>query len=386
MLIVLSLLLGFASISTDLFLPALPAMSVALNASEGALQLTISAYLLGFAIGQLFWGPVSDRYGRRGAGYAWHHGICGWLGRMRHGDGRLADRRLARGASARRQRQRRSCPRHGARPLWPRSRRQIAVDADDGHGHCTAARSEYRSTDPSYGLMARHLLDASGDRSCHRCRRLHSARNPAPGKTGTGPLRLAFAGYGTLISNRQLLGYSAAIGFFSAGVFAMVAGTPFAYISYHHVSPQVYGLLFASGIIGLMITNVINARLVTRFGSNRMLLVGTIGATLSGATVALVTGTGWGGIFGLVVAVFLFTSMNGFILANAVAGALASTPTRTGAASAVVGAIQYGSGMIGSALIGVFADGTPWPMGCVIALAGIGSLISAVLAGGHHQH
>ena len=64
-LITLAVLLGFASISTDLFLPALPTMSRALRAGEGSLQFAISGYLLGFGLGQLFWGPVSDRFGRR---------------------------------------------------------------------------------------------------------------------------------------------------------------------------------------------------------------------------------------------------------------------------------------------------------------------------------
>lgn len=65
-MLVLAVLLGFASISTDLFLPALPTMQVALRSTEGMMQLAISGYLLGFGFGQLFWGPVSDRYGRRG--------------------------------------------------------------------------------------------------------------------------------------------------------------------------------------------------------------------------------------------------------------------------------------------------------------------------------
>jgi len=65
LLVVLAVLLGFASISTDLFLPALPTMQVALATREGTLQFAISGYLLGFGFGQLFWGPVSDRFGRR---------------------------------------------------------------------------------------------------------------------------------------------------------------------------------------------------------------------------------------------------------------------------------------------------------------------------------
>ncbi len=64
-LAVLSLLMGFASISTDLYLPAMPAMGRALGADAGLIELTISGYLIGFSLGQLLWGPISDRYGRR---------------------------------------------------------------------------------------------------------------------------------------------------------------------------------------------------------------------------------------------------------------------------------------------------------------------------------
>ena len=74
---------------------------------------------------------------------------------------------------------------------------------------------------------------------------------------------------------------------------------------------------------------------------------------------------------------FLFVSAAGLIVANSITGALAGFPEHAGTVSALVGAIHYGSGIIGSAL--VFADGTPWPMGWVIALAGIGSLLCARL-------
>ena len=64
-LAILSLLMGFASISTDLYLPAMPAMSRSLHADAGMVEFTISGYLIGFSLGQLLWGPIGDRYGRR---------------------------------------------------------------------------------------------------------------------------------------------------------------------------------------------------------------------------------------------------------------------------------------------------------------------------------
>jgi DHA1 family bicyclomycin/chloramphenicol resistance-like MFS transporter len=64
-LAILSMLMGFASISTDLYLPAMPAMQGALHASAGTIELTVSGYLIGFSLGQLLWGPIGDRFGRR---------------------------------------------------------------------------------------------------------------------------------------------------------------------------------------------------------------------------------------------------------------------------------------------------------------------------------
>ena len=79
----------------------------------------------------------------------------------------------------------------------------------------------------------------------------------------------------------------------------------------------------------------------------------------------------------MVVPLFLFIAATGFIVANSISGALTDFPERAGAVSALVGAIQYGSGIVGSALVGAFADGTPGPMGGVIALCGIGSFLCA---------
>jgi DHA1 family bicyclomycin/chloramphenicol resistance-like MFS transporter len=149
-------------------------------------------------------------------------------------------------------------------------------------------------------------------------------------------------------------------------------------ISYHHVPPQLYGLLFGAGVIGIMATNLVNSRLVARLGSERLLLAGTAIAAFAGLLLAVAARSGWGGLWGLAIPLFLFVSVSGFIVANAIAGALAGFPERAGAVSALVGAAQYGSGMIGSALVGFYADGTPWPLGWVVAACGLGGLACAL--------
>ena len=116
-----------------------------------------------------------------------------------------------------------------------------------------------------------------------------------------------------------------------------------------------------------------------RLGGDRLLAAGTSGAAIAGIALAFQTWLGWGGLWSLAVLLFLFASATGFIVANSIAGAMAGFPDRAGAVSALVGALQYGSGILGSALVGAFADGTPWPMGLVMALCAIVSFASTRL-------
>ncbi len=376
----LAILLGFASISTDLFLPALPAMAADLNAPQGQLELVVSTYLFGFSFGQLLWGPVSDRFGRRGpiligvlvfvigsagcalASEAWH--VILW--RVVQALGASAGVALARAM---------------VRDLYERDRAAkvmsglmmvmaIAPLVGPTVGAQILAFASWQAifwTLVALGIgvvLAAAVLPES---------------LPVEERS-EGAIWRAFLDYGRHFRNRALLLPTAALGFYYMGVFGGIAGAPFAFISYYGLSPQAYALVFASGVFGLLLTNAINVRLVVRLGSERMLLVGAIGAALSGALMFVVTLTGWQGAIGLIAANFLFMAMNGLITANAVAGALAGVKQGAGSASAVVGAIQYGSGMVGAAMVSGLANGTPVPMGVVTVLSGIGCLICAWLA------
>lgn len=375
-LAVLSLLMGFASISTDLYLPAMPAMSRALHADAGLVEFTISGYLIGFSLGQLLWGPIGDRYGRRisvaaglvlfiigSAGCALSGNVLAMIvWRMVQALGACASVALSRAM---------------VRDLYQGIRAAQML----------STLITVMAIAPLVGpVVGGQIVVLAGWRAIFwmlvciglvTLIALYTIPETLPAeRRNHESLGLALQRYVELLRHQRLLGYAASGGFLYAGMFAYIAGTPFAYIDYYHVPAQLYGLLFGLGIIGIMIANILNSRLVMRHGYDRMLLVGTGIAALSAMATAVATGTGWGGLWGLVVPLFLFVSSTGFIVANSITGALADYPERSGAVSALIGAIQYGSGIVGSGLVGLFANGTPWPMGWVIGIAGLGSLLS----------
>ena len=379
LLAVLSALMGFASISTDLYLPAMPTMAKAFRADTGTVELTVSGYLVGFSLGQLLWGPLGDRYGRRGpvaiglvlfvigsagcalAGDAWT--MIAW--RIVQAIGACASVVLAR-AMVRDLYQ-------GVRAAQMMSTLMtvmaIAPLIGPFVGGQILALAGWRAI--FWVLVAVGLTTLAA---------LFTVPETLPlAGRNRQPLGQALAGYADLIRDRRLIAYAGAGGFFYAGIYAYVAGTPFAFITVHHVPPRFYGVLFAVGIVGIMVTNMANSRLVARHGGRRLLVRGAAGAALAGLMAAAASWSGWGGLAALVIPLFLFVSATGFIVANSIAGALANMPERAGAVSALVGSIHYGSGIIGAGTVGLLADGTPLPMGFVIALAGVGSFVCATL-------
>lgn len=371
---ILATLMAFGSISTDLYLPAMPAMARDLGADTGAMEFTISGYLIGFSMGQLLWGAVSDRIGRRlpvaigiilfvigSAGCALSGSaaeVIGW--RIVQAVGACAGVVLSRAM---------------VRDLFSRDRAAqmlstlIVIMAIAPLAGPLLGGQVLRFA--SWHWIFWLLVGIGG---VTLAALFTVPETLAPEQRDRDAVRHALSRYGELLADRRILAYAGIGGFFYAGAFAYIAGSPFAYISYYHVPASAYGLLFGAAILGIMAMNMLNSRLVARFGSDRLLRAGAMMAAVTGLLAALAGWTGWGGLVGLLVPLLGFSALNGLIVANSLAGALAAWPDRAGAASALVGAIQYGSGILGSALVGLLADGTPWPLGLVIGLAGIGSL------------
>jgi len=376
---VLSLLMGFASISTDLYLPAMPVMSRALHASAGMLEWTISGYLIGFSSGQLLWGPISDRYGRRlavGCGLILF--VIGSAGCALSNDAlTLIGWRIVQALGA--------CASVALSRAMVRDLYQGTQAAQ-----MLSTLITVMAIMPLVGpLVGGQIVTMFGWRAIFwllvvvglgTLGALYTIPETLPAHNrNSESLGKALLRYLELLKDRRVLGYLGTGGFLYAGMFAYVAGTPAVYISFYHVPARLYGFLFGLGIIGIMLANIMNRWLVGRFGYDLILLVGTIAAMVTGIWAGLAAQSGLGGLWGLVVPLFLFASTTGFIVANSITGAMADHPKRAGAVSALTGAVQYGSGIFGSGLVGLWSDGTPRPLGLVVAMCGVGCLLSMLL-------
>jgi DHA1 family bicyclomycin/chloramphenicol resistance-like MFS transporter len=191
-------------------------------------------------------------------------------------------------------------------------------------------------------------------------------------RSAAHPLALLL-GYAALLRNRRYLGYVACSTSYFSCLFAFIAGSPFVYIEYFGVPAQFYGFLFGVNMIGMITTTFVNSRIVMRRGADPLLRTAcTIGAAAS--LVVLATGvTGFAGVPGIAVPLFVVLSLLTMVASNSISGALAVAPN-AGAAAALAGALQFGGGAFISAATGWLADGTPRPMTAIICAGAVLSL------------
>ncbi|WP_017347234.1 multidrug effflux MFS transporter [Pantoea sp. A4] len=376
--VILSALMALTSLSTDIYLPAMPLMTADLH---GDPALTITGFLMGFAIAQLIWGPISDRYGRRlplllgmllfmigSAGCALSTDmtqIVFW--RVFQALGACTGPMLARAM---------------IRDLFSRSRA----------AHMLSTLIMVMAVAPIVGpLLGGQMIRFT---SWHAIFWLLVALGavillavsllpetlPVEKRVQTS-LRGAFVNYGRLLRNPVFMRYSLGLALYYVAAYAFIAGSPMVYIRYFGVDPAAYGWLFAVNIVGVMVMSMVNRRLVTRFPLDRLLKSATAIAALATLVLLLTTHLHWGGLLMVVVSVFIYFSMNGIVAASSTAAALDEVPEMVGSASALIGALQYGSGILSSLLLAWRADVTPASMVWLIALFTCASALMVNFAG-----
>ncbi|MCA3245646.1 MAG: Bcr/CflA family multidrug efflux MFS transporter [Azospirillum sp.] len=364
-------LMAFAPLAIDMYLPALPAIGREFAVGQHEVQITLGVYFLGFGIGQLFWGPVGDRFGRRipiAVGIAVFVAACVLAAIARDVETLIAARFVqALGSSA--------------APVLARAMVRDVFDRERSAAMFSLMMLVMGAA-PMLAPLLGGVVDLwAGWRAIFLAlgafalavmwflfrvpeTLAHADRRPAD-------WRSVVAGYAEVARDRRFLAYAFSGAFMFAAMFAYIGGTPFVYIEIFGVKPELYGFLFGLNVVGMMAASAVNGRNVGRIGLDRTLRAAFAAAAALGGVVFAVGAGGIGGLWGLVAAIFAFLATIGFIGANATAGALAPFPHLAGTASALAGAIQFGLGAVTSVLAGYFADGTPGPMCAVIAACAV---------------
>ncbi|TAI88708.1 multidrug effflux MFS transporter [Pectobacterium versatile] len=372
---ILSALMAFTSLSTDIYLPAMPIMAKDL---QGNAELTITGFLIGFCIAQLIWGPLSDHLGRRiplfigmvlfiigSVGCALSTDmsqIVFW--RVFQALGACTGPMLARAM---------------IRDLFSRTRAAQMLST------LIIVMAIAPIAGPLLGgqlikVTSWHaifwLLAVIGIAMLISLRWLPETL-PADRRVKAS-LPSAFRNYYSLLTNANFMRFTLCLTFYYVAAYAFITGSAFVYITYFGIDPQHYGWLFALNIVGVMGMSVVNRRLVQRYPLEKLLKFAVLIAAAASFILAIGTKLHIGGIILIVVSVFVFFSMNGIIAATSTAAALDAVPNMAGSASALIGSLQYGSGIISSLLLALLSDGTPWTMAWIIALFTAASAVIAL--------
>lgn len=373
----LTMLVAFGPISTDMYLPSLPALVVDFGTDVPTVQLTLSAFLVAFAVSMLAYGPLSDRFGRRAvligaiAVYVLASAACAlapsieWLiaGRMLQAVGCSAGPVLARAV---------------VRDVYGRGRSATVLS------YMGTAMALAPAIGPiaggwlqvAYGWQATFwvLTGFSGLALLGVLLMLdetNSHRDPA-----ATSVRGLLRGYRALLTHRGYIGYVATISACYSVIFSFISGSSFVLIEVVGLSADLYGMSFATMVVGYMTGTFVSGRIGRRVGIDRLILAG---ATISTAAGLAMAGFAWAGeaTVATIVIPQIFAMLGvGLVFPNCQAGAVGPFPSMAGAASALLGFSQMGVAAAVGLGIGHAFDGTARPMATGIAVAALLTLLS----------
>jgi MFS transporter, DHA1 family, multidrug resistance protein len=388
----LAALSGIGPLTTDMYLPSLPDIARLLGASTAQTQLTISSYLFGFAIGQLFYGPLADRHGRKPV--------------------LLAAMALYCAASL-------ACALSTSIETLIAAR---ALQALGGSGGIVLARAVVR--DLYSGARAGRELSLIG-----AVMALAPVLAPLIGgvlQTGFGWRSVFFTlvgagllgaaiiwalmpetlstraaesvspasmlrSYRVLARNPAYLAYMGLNSTGFAGLFAWISGSSFVLQYLYGLTPFEFGVAFAVGSVGYMIGTAFAARLVMRFELDLTLGVGVAAMAAGGLAMLLTVALGLHTAAALVLPMALYMAGMGMVLPQAAAGAMTPFPERAGAASALLGFVQQSTAALCGAAVGAMLGSSAWPLAGAVAAMGCATLVlwiftRAVRARAAHTH
>jgi len=381
LLVLLALLSAFTPLSIDMYLPALPVIAVDLRGTVGDIQLTLSAFMIAFGVGQIFYGPAGDRFGRRPvilgglavyiltsvgcafAAAAGHLVILRFLQGLAACGGVVLARTMVRDLAERDQAARAmslmmACtsiapmlaPLIGGQILWFLGWRAI---------FWTLAAISVVALAAAYFRLPETLRP--------------EYKQPLV-------LKSIVQRFGELLRHRAFMGYAFTSSFQFAALLSFLSGSPFVFIERYGVAPRSYGLIFGSLIVFMTIGSLLNAHFAPRIGRGRILRYAVFVPLIAGAAAIVLGGIearyGTIGMWPIVLCFAPQIATISLIGPNSMAMALHRYPHMAGTASSLMGVMQFGLGALFGAVVGQTYDGTIGPMTMAMGLAGILCFVS----------
>ncbi len=379
---VLGTLTALGALGIDMYLPAFPAIALSLDVSEGRVQYSLVSYFVALAVGQMAYGPLSDRYGRRfplmiglllfslaSVGLALSHDI-----------NTLIAMRFVQGIGA--------C----AGMVIPRA---VVRDLRSGEeaARLFALMMLVLGVSPIFAPLLGSLLTAYLPWQamfwflaflglvCFGNVSLFLEETHPVHRRSVGGIGETVRTYRRLLSESSFMLPVLAGGFSQALLFAYLATSPFIYITLHHVAPAVYSLMFALNAVGLIGLAQANVFLLRRFGPTRLLRFAA--ATQSVGALVLLSAVllGLDSLPLVAVCFFVCVGVQGVIGPTTSMLSLEPYPAFAGAASALSGTIQFACGALSGSLVSALFNGTAIPFSVVVTACAVFGLCLSLLNG-----
>ncbi|MCW3079056.1 multidrug effflux MFS transporter [Segetibacter sp.] len=382
LIIILGLLSAIGPFSIDMYLPAFPSIAADLHTTVAKISLSLSSFFIGISFGQMLYGPLLDRYGRKkplyiglsvylvasiGCALATSADQLIWLRLIQalgSCSGMVASRAMV-------------------RDLFPVSENAkvfsllmlvIGVSpiiAPTLGGYLTSSFGWHYlfavlAMMAGLVLLAVHLY-------------LPESRKPDP-NFSLKPKPI-IKGFLSVAKEPQFYTYALAGSIASAGLYAYIAGSPSVFMEIYKVSEKQYGWIFALVAIGLITSSQLNTLMLRKYKSEQIVVVALLCQSIIGMLLLTGTISGFLGLYSTIILCFLFLSCQGFTFPNTSALSLAPFSKNAGSASALLGSVQMGIGAGTSALVSYLNNGTAMPMAGVMSGCALSAFVLLVVGG-----
>ncbi|HEX8431938.1 MAG TPA: multidrug effflux MFS transporter [Longimicrobium sp.] len=371
---ILAGIMGITALSIDMSLPAMPQLQAMFGASVGTVQLTLSLFLVGFAVGQLVCGPLSDRIGRRPVllGGLALFTLAGVACAASPTLALLIAGRFVQGLGA------------SVGPIMARAIIRDVFDEREASGvlsQITQVMIVAPLLAPTIGgaLLGAGwqwifvVLGVAGLALLTvTWRGLAETLKPAA-STHEGPGLLR--GFRTVLAHGVSLRHVLTICFSYAGMFAYVSGSPFVFIDGFGVPRQWFGVLFALPAAALLASATMNRVLVQRMEAAVLLRRGVQLVLAGGVSIAVLSFAGVGGLASVIIPMMIYMLGMGLVQPNATAAAMAPHGRLAGVASSVIGSLQTAGGALSGWVVGTFYDHTPTSLALTVGTMGVATFL-----------